>query len=213
VFVRSSTNAEDLPDFNGAGLYDTVPNLHGTDEVLGAIKRVWGSVWNYAAYEDRQRVGIEHAKVYGGSFVEVGVPATAAGVLLTQHPTDPSDKKHYTINAKSGLGMAVVDGKKVPEALIVSWYNHGIRVLSRSAEDTMLVFDSQGGVREIENPNPGQAVLSNAMAIALADSAKRLTRLFKNNRLDIEWVYAGDKLYIVQTRPLVRVVDAVLTKP
>lgn len=204
VFVRSSTNAEDLPEFNGAGLYDTVPNMRGTDAVLTAVKQVWGSVWNYAAYEDRQRAGIDHKKVCGGSFVQVGVAATAAGVLVTQHPTDPTDQKNYTINAKSGLGMAVVDGKKVPETLIVSWYNHGIRVLSRSAEETMLVFDSKGGVREVENPNKGKSVLSNTMAITLADTARKLTRLFKNNRLDIEWVYAGDKLYIVQTRPLVQ---------
>jgi len=27
--------------------------------------------------------------------------------------------------------------------------------------------------------------------------------VFKNNRLDIEWVFVGDTLYIVQTRPLV----------
>jgi hypothetical protein len=203
VFVRSSTNAEDLADFNGAGLYDTVPNLHGTDAVVGALKQVWSSVWNFAAYEDRQRAGIAHSQVYGGALVQVGVPATAAGVLLTQHPTDPNDQKNYTINAKSGLGMSVVDGKKVPESLIVSWYNHGIRVLSRSAEDTMLVFDEKGGVREVENPRKGQSVLNNRMAITLADTARRLTRLFHNNRLDIEWVFVGDQLYIVQTRPLV----------
>ena len=37
----------------------------------------------------------------------------------------------------------------------------------------------------------------------LALAGRQLTRLFKNNKLDIEWVYAGDQLYIVQTRPLV----------
>ena len=63
--------------------------------------------------------------------VQIGVNATAAGVLVTDAP-DRSDAttNNYTINAKSGLGMRVVDGKKVPESLIVSWYNHGIRVLS-----------------------------------------------------------------------------------
>jgi len=204
VFVRSSHNAEDLPDFNGAGLYDTEPNMRGTDAVLDAIKKVWGSVWNFAAYEDRQRAGIDQAKVYGSAFIQIGVQATAAGVLLTEHPTDPSDDKNYTINAKSGLGMSVVDGKKVPESLIVSWYNHGIRVLSRSAEDTMLVFDEKGGVREVPNPNKGKPVLTNAMAVKLADTAKKLTKVFKRERIDIEWVFAGDQLYIVQTRPLVR---------
>jgi len=205
VFVRSSTNAEDLPDFNGAGLYDTVPNMRGTDQVLGAIKVVWASVWNFAAYEDRQRAHIDHHKVFGGVFVEVGVNATAAGVLVTTHPTDPSDDKNYTINAKSGLGMSVVDGRKVPESLIVSWYNGGIRVLSRSDEDTKLVFDDKGGVREVPNPDKGKPVLTSTRARTLAQAARKITQLFKNDKLDIEWVFAGEQLYIVQTRPLVQV--------
>lgn len=204
VFVRSSGNAEDLPAFNGAGLYDTVANQRGIDQVLDAIKRVWASTWNFAAYEDRQRAGIDQRATMSAVLVQVGIPGTAAGVLLTEHPTDPLDEKNYTINAKSGLGMSVVDGKKVPESLIVSWYNHGIRILSRSAEDTMLVFDDKGGVREVPNPNKGKAVLTNAMAILLADSARKLTRVFRNDRLDIEWVFVGDKLHIVQTRPIVR---------
>lgn len=204
VFVRSSTNAEDLDEFNGAGLYDTVPNMRGVDQVTTAIKQVWASVWNFAAFEDRTRAGIDHRKVYGGVLVQVGVPATSAGVLVTQHPTDPDDEKNYTINAKSGLGMSVVDGKKVPESLIVSWYNHGIRVLSRSAEDTKLVFDAKGGVHEVPNPDAGKPVLSNTRAILLADVAKKLTRVFKNPRIDIEWVFVGEQLFIVQTRPLVQ---------
>lgn len=204
VFVRSSGNAEDLDQFNGAGLYDTVPNQRGVDQVLASVKQVWGSLWNFVAFEDRQRAGIDHARTYSAVLVQVGVPATAAGVLVTQHPTDPTDEKNYTINAKSGLGMSVVDGKKVPESLIVSWYNHGIRVLSRSAEDTKLVFDDKGGIREVPNPDRGKPVLTNTRAILLADSAKKITKVFKNDRLDIEWVFVGDKLYVVQTRPLVQ---------
>jgi hypothetical protein len=203
VFVRSSTNAEDLADFSGAGLYDTLPNVKGTDAVVAAIKQVWASVWNFAAYENRQRSGIDHATAYGAVLVQLGVDATAAGVLVTAHPTDPTDDRNYTINAKSGLGIRVVDGKKVPESLLVSWYNHGIRVLSRSAEDTKLVFDDAGGVHEVVNPEAGKPVLTNRMAILLADTAKQLTRVFKSTKLDIEWVFAHDKLYIVQSRPYV----------
>ncbi|MBA3395696.1 MAG: PEP/pyruvate-binding domain-containing protein [Deltaproteobacteria bacterium] len=202
VFVRSSTNAEDLDNFSGAGLHDTRPNVKGLDAVCDAIKFVWSSTWTLRAYEARHHAGIDQSQVYGSVLVQTGIDATAAGVLVTIHPTDPNNEKNYTINAKSGLGMAVVDGRKVPESLIVSWYNHGIRVLSRSDEDTRLVFDERGGVREIPNPNKGKPVLTNKMAIRLADVARRLTKLFKNNRLDIEWLFAGDQLYIVQTRPL-----------
>src|SRR4030095_10015388 len=44
LFVRSSTNAEDLPDFSGAGLYTTVPNVRGDEQLLEAIKTVWASI-------------------------------------------------------------------------------------------------------------------------------------------------------------------------
>ncbi len=50
VIFRSSTNAEDLTGFNGAGLYESVPlfgnSLHDPQQVGAAIKKVWASVWN-----------------------------------------------------------------------------------------------------------------------------------------------------------------------
>ena len=203
VFVRSSHNAEDLDDFSGAGLHDTFANIMGKDAVCDALKKVWASAWKLTAYDARAHAGIDQTTVAAGAVIQTGVAATAAGVLVTVHPTDPTDERNYTINAKSGLGMAVVDGRKVPESLLVSWYNHGIRVLSRSDEDTKLVFDEKGGVREIPNPNKGKPVLTNKMAIDLVDTAKRLTGVFKIPKLDIEWVYAGSELNNVQTRPLV----------
>jgi phosphoenolpyruvate synthase/pyruvate phosphate dikinase len=203
VFVRSSTNAEDLDNFSGAGLHDTKPNVKGLDAVCDALKHVWASTWTLRAYEARHHAGIDQLKVAGAALIQVGAPATAAGVIATIHPTDPTDERNYTINAKSGLGMAVVDGRKVPESLIVSWYNHGIRVLSRSDEDTKLEFDDKGGIHEIPNPNKGKPVLTNKKAIKLVDTAHRLTKLFKNPKLDIEWVFVDDDLFIVQTRPLV----------
>ena len=117
VFVRSSTNAEDLPGFNGAGLYDTVPNVVGEKAIHDAVRTVWASVWNLRAYEEREHFGIDHRRVYGGVLIQVGVDATAAGVLVTAHPANPASKVAFTINAKSGLGLRVVEGKKVPEAV------------------------------------------------------------------------------------------------
>jgi hypothetical protein len=203
VFVRSSTNAEDLDDFSGAGLHETVPNVKGAAAVCAAIPRVWASTWNFGAYDAREHAGIDQRIVAGAVLVQTAIDATAAGVLATVHPTDPTDDRNYTINAKSGLGIAVVDGRKIPESLIVSWYNRGIRVLSRSDEEKLLVFDENGGVREVPNPNRGKPVLTNQMALDIAAAGRKLTKLFKNDKLDVEWVFGGTQLYIVQTRPLV----------
>src|SRR5204863_2742997 len=50
VFARSSTNSEDLPNFNGAGLYTSMPNLRTDEQLIEGIKTVWASVWNFEAY-------------------------------------------------------------------------------------------------------------------------------------------------------------------
>lgn len=204
VFVRSSTNAEDLPGFNGAGLYDTVPNVGGAKNIVAALKQVWASVWNKRAYEERAHFGINHAGVYGAALIQVGVNATAAGVLVTANIYDREDTKSYTINAKGGLGIRVVEGKKIPEQLIFDLSNFGIKVLSRSDEDTMLVFDRAGGVKEVPNPHKGKPVLTDERAMRLALTAKSLTRLFPPDKpLDIEWLFEGDTLHIVQSRPYI----------
>jgi hypothetical protein len=202
VFVRSSTNAEDLPGFSGAGLYDTVPNVRGGENVAQAVKKVWASVWNLAAYEERELYRIDHKQVFGAVLVQIGVPATAAGVLVTAHPTDPTDNRTFTINAKSGLGMRVVDGKKIPEILLYNTFNKSLRIVSRSDEDTMLVFQQDGGVREVPNPKKGDPVLTNARVAKLSDAAQKIRGIFPKDRpLDIEWVLKGEDVFIVQSRP------------
>jgi phosphoenolpyruvate synthase/pyruvate phosphate dikinase len=55
VFVRSDTNAEDLPEFTGAGLNLTVPNQVGAQQIIQAIKNVWASPFTERAYEWRSR--------------------------------------------------------------------------------------------------------------------------------------------------------------
>jgi hypothetical protein len=201
LFVRSSTNAEDLPGFSGAGLSDTVHNAKGKAAVAKALREVWASVWNLRAYEEREHYRVDHTRVYGAVLIQVGVNATAAGVLVTVHPTDPAETV-YTINAKSGLGLRVVEGKKVPETILYDYKNHGMRVLSRSDEETMLVFDGKGGVREVPNPHKGKPVLTNARILTLGKAARRLTKVFPPDRpLDLEWLFVNDDLYIVQSRP------------
>ena len=42
VFVRSSSNSEDLPNFSGAGLYTTVPNVTDENALAEAVKNNLG---------------------------------------------------------------------------------------------------------------------------------------------------------------------------
>jgi phosphoenolpyruvate synthase/pyruvate phosphate dikinase len=203
VFVRSSTNAEDLEGFNGAGLYDTVPNVRGKKALGDAVKVVWASVWNFRAVEERALFGIDHRKVFAGVLVQVGVNATAAGVLVTDNLFNEEETNSFTINAKWGLGIRVVEGTKIPEQIVFDTSNNGTKIVSRSSDKTMLVFDEKGGIREVPVKS-GDVILSEARAQRLAESVEAFIPLFPQNRpLDVEWVLEGEKIWIVQARPYV----------
>ncbi len=203
VFVRSSTNAEDLDGFNGAGLYDTVPNVKGDDKQLAAIKQVWSSLWNVRAYEEREFYRIDHASCFSAVLLQVGVNATAAGVMITTNIYDDGDDASVTINAKHGLGLRVVDGKKVPEQVLYDRTGKTMRIISRSDDDVAVVFDKDGGVREVKTG--GKPVLSEALVQMLAASATDVERIFAGKGpQDIEWLIVDGKVQLVQSRPYVR---------
>lgn len=207
VFARSSTNSEDLPNFSGAGLYTSVPNVKSDVALEEAIKTVWASLWNYEAYEARESAGINHSAVYPSVLVQEGINADAAGVMITTNPFDKDDKNAIYINAKRGLGIRVVEGKRVAEQLIyhpsANSKGEAIKVLTRSDDDTMLKFDAQGGVKEIKIETQ-RAVLSDDLIKRLAQAARQIKRALGGGEQDIEWVTVGKQIYIVQARPYVR---------
>ena len=204
VFVRSSTNAEDLPGFNGAGLYDTVPNVVGKKALGEALKTVWASLWNFRAVDEREAFGIDHHQVYFGVLIQVGVNATAAGVLVTKNLWDPSDDHGFTINAKWGLGMRVVQGQKVPEQIVFDPTNDGTKIISRADDPVMLTFDAHGGIKELPVPAGAGVILSEERAKRLCGQVQQFLSVFPPGvPLDIEWVLEGEQFWIVQARPYV----------
>ena len=202
LFVRSSTNAEDLPGFSGAGLYTTVPNVRGAEALVSAVRVVWASIWNDRAYEARAAAGMSHL-VYPAVLVQRGMNADAAGVLVTTNPFDDADHGAVFVNAKRGLGIRVVDGYRVAEQILYDPRRDAVRVLTRSADDTALTFDSAGGVREIR-VEPGRMVLTDDLARRLSKVARSIERHFRVGPLDIEWLTIGDRIYIVQARPFLK---------
>ncbi|HSK03243.1 MAG TPA: PEP/pyruvate-binding domain-containing protein [Kofleriaceae bacterium] len=204
VFVRSSTNAEDLPGFNGAGLYDTVANVVGKKALGAALKKVWSSVWTLRAVDEREAFGIDHRQVFGSVLVQVGVNATAAGVLVTKNLYDPSDKNSFTINAKWGLGMRVVEGQRIPEQIIFDPTNDGTKIISRADDPVMLRFDDKGGIVEVKVPASAGVILTEERAKKLAKQVQEFMSVFTHGKpLDVEWVLEGEKFWTVQARPFV----------
>jgi len=202
VFARSSTNSEDLPNFNGAGLYTSVPNARTDDQLIEAIKTVWASVWNFEAYEARERAGVPHTEIFMAVLIQEGINSESSGVMITANPYDREDKNAIYISAKRGLGIKVVEGQKIAEQVVYRPRALAVQVLTRSEEDSLLTFDEKGGVREI--PIGGErVVLSDAVIRRLAAAAMAIRRVFGGKDQDIEWAYMKGQIYIVQSRPFI----------
>jgi len=101
---RSSTNAEDLEDFTGAGLYSSASGEVDDpgSPVLDAVREVWGSLWNFRAFEERTYNGIDHTAVAMAILSHHSFPDEEAnGVALTNNLFDETQPGFY-INVQIG---------------------------------------------------------------------------------------------------------------
>jgi hypothetical protein len=202
VFVRSSSNSEDLPGFSGAGLYTTVPNVKTEAALTQAVKTVWASVFNPEAWEARSAAGFDAGAVAMAVFVQQAVDATSAGVMITRDPFDAGHRHITYISAKRGIGIRVVEGRRIAEQVTYSSWSKAIQVISRSGDDTALQLSEGGGVKEVP-VEAGRTVLTDALVLRLARVADAVKRQFKGVDQDIEWAVVGDEIVLLQARPYV----------
>ena len=88
VAVRSSANAEDLPDLSFAGQQETYLNVRGEDEVVAAMRACWASLWTARAINYRHQNGIDQNGVAMAVVVQVMVPSSVLGNTVHRKPGD-----------------------------------------------------------------------------------------------------------------------------
>jgi len=127
VRFRSSTNAEDVSGFNGAGLYTSRSGDPGDPAypVDGAIKRVWASVWRYRAYEERAYYGIDHRQIGMALLVHRSFPdEDANGVAVTGNIFDASGlEPAFYVNVQLGEDSVVLPDEGVTTDQYLHYYS------------------------------------------------------------------------------------------
>jgi phosphoenolpyruvate synthase/pyruvate phosphate dikinase len=203
--LRSSTNAEDIEGFNGAGLYDSYTAIPGDADktIEKAIKKVWASLWNFRAFEEREYFKIDHNSTAMGILVNRSFPAEDAnGVVITTNLYN-SNLPAYVINAQF-FEYSVVrpEDNVLPEQIIFYQmeqpYTNRIEYINRST------------LPGKEN----EYVLSAEEVTKLAGLCRQISvhycnLLGKCIPLDIEFkvdstVTGTRKLYVKQVRPFTR---------
>ena len=194
--LRSSTNAEDLAGFTGAGLYRSIRIKAGADDaqIASAIAEVWASVWLQGAFEERAWYRVDHAAVGMAILVQPYVDgAVANGVAITANPFT-EQRPGYFINAQTLAGSVTgAGGNEVPE-------QHLIYTYSGVFESELLAHSSRMA---------GTTLLADADLRALGDALGKLHDHFMHtwsrraNAVDVEFLIAGEDRHVVilQARP------------
>ncbi len=190
VRLRSSTNAEDLADFTGAGLYRSV-RVSSHERPSSEVRKVWASTWSFRAVEERTAWRIKHNDVQMAVLVHAAYEGeTANGVLVTTNLSGP-EQDVFTINLQPGnLPVTNPEDGALPEVLVVSPHNQSIQRT------------------QFATTSPDTPVLSDTEVWALTELAEKVQQHFAMLRpgdvrpLDMEWRRtATGALHIKQARP------------
>ncbi|MFC1610747.1 lamin tail domain-containing protein [Myxococcota bacterium] len=125
VRFRSSSNTEDLPGFNGAGLYTSISAETGNPErsIEDAIRTVWASLYNARAYDERRLFNVDESKVAMGILIHRAfLSEEANGVAISRNILDPIRSDQYYINTQMGEASVANPAPGVTtEQLIYRW--------------------------------------------------------------------------------------------
>lgn len=201
VAVRSSATSEDLPGASFAGQQESYLNIEGAEEVLMAVKRCWSSLWTARAIAYRAQQGIEAGGASMAVVVQRMIPAGVAGILFTANPVNGSQDE-MMIEASWGLGEAIVGGRVTPDTIVVEKATGEIRQ-TQMGEKSIMTVPITGGTDEIEvdSQKRARAALSSEQIGEIVRTGCKVEALFGIPQ-DIEWAIAGEKLYVLQARPI-----------
>ncbi|MGN7199207.1 PEP/pyruvate-binding domain-containing protein [Arthrobacter sp. SAFR-044] len=199
VAVRSSATAEDLPGATFAGQQDTYLNVHGETAVVQAVADCWASLWTDRAISYRRRQGVDPAGAAMAVVVQEMVRADAAGVMFTANPVT-GEGNEVLIDASPGLGEAVVAGEVIPERYVLDRAG-GIRAFSRGWHEVVIRAGAEGGTERSVGTGDSVPGIGSGQAAELARLAVSVQDHFGRPQ-DIEWAIAGNRVFLVQSRPI-----------
>lgn len=198
--VRSSATAEDLPEASFAGQQDTFLGVRA-EEVLECVKRCWASYWNARAIVYRHEADIDHLTHGIAVIIQKMVDAKCAGVLFTTDPVR-NRKGKMIIESSWGLGESIVSGAVTPDRFECDKRSRVITQRSVAKKTSYIVL-AEGGKKEaaVEYAKQTHPSLTDDEIRTLAELGLRIEGHFGRPQ-DIEWAIEGDKVLVLQARPV-----------
>ncbi|MDD7933175.1 phosphoenolpyruvate synthase [Actinomycetospora straminea] len=205
VAVRSSAVGEDGAQASFAGMNASFTNVRDGDELARRIVDCWASLFGARVVAYRAARGFRSEPAIA-VVVQAMVPADRAGVAFTADPRT-GERGRVLIEAALGQGEVVVGGTVEPDtyevdaegrlrAMRVGTQTHEV-VRGPDGADVTVPLDPARGTAPVLHPDE---------IVAVAALARRVEAHYGRPQ-DVEWAFAGERLWLVQARPVTTGLD------
>jgi len=208
VAVRSSATGEDSSGASFAGQYESYLGVSGATPLIGAVRKVWGSLFAARAISYRLKRDQHHSETPMGVGVLRMLHARCAGVGFSVHPVSKK-RDRIVIEGSWGLGEAFVQGLVEPDHIEMDKADG--RAIEYRVGDKRVVsaYDHGRGI-VVEREMPARFRREPCLTAEMIDALWRtIVHIEKHHGhpVDIEWVIEphwrpGSPVAVVQVRPV-----------
>ncbi|HYN29516.1 MAG TPA: PEP/pyruvate-binding domain-containing protein [Dermatophilaceae bacterium] len=171
--VRSSADAEDAGSRSFAGQFTSVTDVVGVEDVLAAVRVVAASARSEQVRAYAGAVGLEAMSLRVAVIVQEMVDAVASGVAFSRDPVTGAD--HVVVEAVTGPADRLLAEGATPQR----WISTGDGTEQR----------------------PASPVLPSAVVRTVVQTTRGIAGA-SGEPVDVEWVWDGTDVHVVQWRPV-----------
>ncbi|MEG4283865.1 glycerol-3-phosphate acyltransferase [Microcoleus sp. A006_D1] len=179
IIVRSSAAGEDGDISSAAGQYQTIGPVLTEAELLDGINRCRLSYWTSEAVAYRRQRQLPDTQM--AVLIQPYIEGKVAGVMFSRNPLDGGSQ--IIIEALPGGAESVVGGQVTPLHLEVD-FTH-----SETLEQNLIALELT-------------SIIDKQIIAELVKQAQAIEALFHGIPQDIEWSWDGEKVWILQSRPI-----------
>lgn len=188
IVVRSSATVEDSASSSFAGMLSSIPGVRTAEEMAAAVKDCWASAFVPRAVLYALDRGVSPAAIGVAVLLQRQILSERSGLVFGRDPAR-QEADVVIVEAIQGAGEDIVSGEVTPQRY-------------EFLPETGLVSPvSTPGAPGGLSPSAPPKLTDREVAL-LGGWARQAEEVFGAPQ-DIEWAFAGDTFYLLQSRPLV----------
>ncbi|MDQ2097345.1 MAG: glycerol-3-phosphate acyltransferase [Tychonema bourrellyi B0820] len=214
MIVRSSAVGEDGDISSAAGQYQTIGPVFTETELIDAIHRCRQSYWTSEAVAYRRQRQLPDTQM--AVLIQPYIDSKFAGVMFTRNPLDGGSQ--IIIEALPGGAESVVGGQFTPVHLEIDFrtsetLEKSLIEIGKSETGFFYENTSSPSADSVKNPVSlvgvrksceleTNLIIDKSVVAELVKLAQAIEAFFHGIPQDIEWSWDGEKLWILQSRPI-----------